>query len=226
MSFKDIPHGSKVIKPWGSEYTIHKNKETSTKLLKMLPNMKTSLHCHPIKKTGFILLQGKVNVDLGFYDTRELISPEKLMIRPGLFHSTKNINNKISTILEIETPIDKDDLVRFKDEYGRENQPYEGQNKMKNLDETDIIFEDPILNSINEYNIEGIEIKIEKTDKTEYLKNRNKKTIFAILEGGLFSKDGRKVLSSGDIVRTDTIDKLTEVFEVKNTITFLTLNYE
>ena len=30
-----------------------------------------------------------------------------------------------SIILEIETPINKDDLVRFKDEYGRENKPYE-----------------------------------------------------------------------------------------------------
>ena len=55
------------------------------------------------------------------------------MIRPGLFHCTHNNTDKDSIILEIETPIDKDDLVRFQDKYGRENEPYEGLSQMKNL---------------------------------------------------------------------------------------------
>ena len=47
------------------------------------------------------------------------------MIRPGLFHCTENPFKDTAVILEIETPIDIDDLVRFKDNYGRENKPYE-----------------------------------------------------------------------------------------------------
>ena len=57
MKPNDIPENYKVIKPWGSEYTIYKNLITSTKLLNLEYNKSTSLHCHPLKKTGFILLE-------------------------------------------------------------------------------------------------------------------------------------------------------------------------
>ena len=50
MKPNDIPENYKVIKPWGSEYTIHKNSNTSTKLLNLEYNKSTSLHCHPLKK--------------------------------------------------------------------------------------------------------------------------------------------------------------------------------
>ena len=123
MKINDIPKNRKVLKPWGSEYTIFRNSISSTKLLRINFNRSTSLHCHPMKKTGFIIIKGKVNVDLGFYNSKRMSSISRLMIRPGLFHCTKNFNKQTATILEIETPIDKDDLVRFKDNYGRENKP-------------------------------------------------------------------------------------------------------
>ena len=63
---------------------------------------------------------------IGFYE-KDLKSSDKLMIRPDLFHSTKGLAKKDSIVLEIETPINKDDLVRYKDNYGRENKPYEGK---------------------------------------------------------------------------------------------------
>jgi mannose-6-phosphate isomerase-like protein (cupin superfamily) len=127
LKTKDIPNRKKVLKPWGSEYKIYSNSILSIKLLRIHKNQSTSLHCHPVKKTGFILIKGTVEVDLGFYNKKNLSAPTKLMIRPGLFHATKNNINETSVILEIETPIDKDDLVRFKDSYGRENQSYEGK---------------------------------------------------------------------------------------------------
>ena len=136
---KDIPKNKKVTKPWGSEYSIYRNKISSAKLLKLNTNQKTSLHCHPTKKTGFILLDGKVDVEVGFYEKKKMKSISKLMIRPGLFHSTKNNYKKTATIIEIETPVDKDDLVRFKDNYGRENLPYEKVNKMINLNNQEIV---------------------------------------------------------------------------------------
>ena len=68
---KDIPQNKKVAKPWGSEYSIYRNKISSAKLLKLNTNQKTSLHCHPTKKTGFILLDGKVDVEVGFYEKKK-----------------------------------------------------------------------------------------------------------------------------------------------------------
>ena len=223
MKPNDIPENFKVIKPWGSEYTIYKNLITSTKLLNIEYNQSTSLHCHPQKKTGFILINGKVDINLGFYNTKKLESVSRIMIRPGLFHSTKNLDKKTATILEIETPIDVDDLVRFKDEYGRENKPYEDKNSMIKLSNEDPVFEDPELNGMKSYIVDGVSITINKTSNIESLKNSKKDSIFVILEGGLVSKNSKYVLSPGDIVGMDTIKKLTEVFKIKKSITYLNI---
>ena len=78
-----------------------------------------------------VYLNGKVEIELGFYEKVILKSPAKLMIRPGLFHSTKALS-KTAKILEIETPVNKNDLVRFRDQYGRKEKPYEGKKKWNN----------------------------------------------------------------------------------------------
>ena len=102
-----------VKKPWGEEYIICKTNNAATWHLKINSRKKTSLHCHPKKKTGFILLDGKVEVMIGFYEKKILKAPDKLMIRPGLFHSTKSLSKKNSIVLEIETPINKNDFVNL-----------------------------------------------------------------------------------------------------------------
>ena len=223
MQTTDIPEDKKVIKPWGSEYTIYKNSKASMKLLRINANKSTSLHCHPIKKTGFILIKGEVDVDLGFYNTKKLKSPSRLMIRPGLFHATKNNNKDYAVIFEVETPIDKDDLVRFKDDYGRENLPYEGSKFMENLRSDDPVFVEPNINEIKEYVVENVKVSLEKTNENKNLKNIKKNEIFVILDGGLACKNNLLVLSPGDIVGSETIEKLIEVFKINGFITFLTI---
>ena len=213
-----------VTKPWGSEYIACENNTTATWLLKIKKNHKTSLHCHPKKKTGFIVLDGKVEVELGFYEKVKLKAPSKLMIRPGLFHSTKALSKNNATILEVETPIDKNDLVRFKDNYGRENRSYEGRNKMKKKLPNDFFFKIPKKFGINKYKFKSLVITVEKHKNAKKLANRSKNTIFAVLDGGLADKKRRFVLSPGDIVKTDTISKLTEVFSVLKKITVLTVS--
>lgn len=223
MEINDIPKNQKVIKPWGSEYKIYSNSISSTKLLRIKSDKSTSLHCHPIKKTGFVLIKGEVEVDLGFYNTKKLSPISRLMIRPGLFHCTKNLNKDTATILEIETPIDKDDLVRFKDNYGRENQPYEDKKSMVELEKNDPVFDEPILNSVNEYCVEDVNIKINKTNDINQLLKLDSKSIIAVLDGGFESNDNQLVLSPGDIVGLETIKKLAEVFKIQNYITYLTI---
>ena len=211
-----------VKKPWGNEYIICKNKKTATWLLNIEYKKKTSLHCHPKKKTGFILLDGKVEVMLGFYEKRILRGPSKLMIRPGLFHSTKAISKKGATVLEIECPINKDDLVRYKDNYGRQNKPYEGKNKMKIKTDKDFVVKIPKSISQNKYKYKNLQITVENHINTKKLRSKPKNTIIAVLDGGLSDKKNQYVLSPGDIVRTDTIKKLSEVFKINKKMTILT----
>ena len=55
-----------VNKPWGYEYVVYRNlNHLSITLLSIDYNKTTSLHCHPQKKSGFILLGGKALFQLG-----------------------------------------------------------------------------------------------------------------------------------------------------------------
>lgn len=216
-------HNKIVKKPWGEEYLIFQNDVVAIWLLNIESGKNTSLHCHPTKKTGLILLDGKIEVDLGFYEKRILKAPDKVMIRPGLFHSTKAVASKI-TMLEIETPIDKSDLVRFKDEYGRAEKPYEGSGYISELNKDAIIFNQPAEHKIKKYIFNRSIVTIERHLNTSMLINRSLDTIFTILNGGLISKSKKIVLSPGDVVRTETIIKLAEVFNTANFIDILTVS--
>ena len=125
-----------VKKPWGYEYVVYrKGKDLSVTLLKINYKKKTSLHCHPNKKSGFILIGGKAEFQLGLWKKRSEVhsSPSKRMIARGLFHQIKSISKDGLLALEFETPSDKKDLVRFKDSYGRQDKPYEGKKHTKNI---------------------------------------------------------------------------------------------
>ena len=210
-----------VKKPWGSEYLIYSNKNLAAWLLEMKFNSKTSLHCHPKKKTGLILIKGTAEVNIGFYEKLKLKAPAKIMIRPGLFHATKSTSKKGSMLIELETPIDKNDLVRFQDKYGRSQKPYEGKKKMIKLPKDKIKFKNP--NKINSqiYDFEETTAFLKKLNHIKNLKYFNNKDIIAVLDGGLVDKKNRYVLSPGDIVRVNTIKKLSKEFNIKKHLTFL-----
>ena len=153
-----------VLKPWGYEYTIYRHlNKLSVTFLKINKNHRTSLHCHPKKKTGFIVIDGKAQIQLGLWkDTSEYHSaPSKLMIRTGLFHSIKGVSKNGVSALEFETPMDKKDLVRFKDDYGRRSKPYEGKNFSKNLNENFIKFKRPVFGKDQYYKIGKVKIFLE-----------------------------------------------------------------
>ena len=85
-----------VYKPWGYEYVVYRNlNHLCVTLLSIDYNKTTSLHCHPKKKSGFILVSGKALFQLGLWKKRSEVhsSPSKRMIARGLFHSIKSISN-------------------------------------------------------------------------------------------------------------------------------------
>ena len=54
------------------------------------------------------------------------------MIDKGVFHQTTATSNSGAFLMEIETPVNKRDLVRLKDKYGREGEGYESKDKHSN----------------------------------------------------------------------------------------------
>ena len=47
-----------VKKPWGYEYLIFENDFVAIWMLQIIRKRRTSMHCHPNKKTGLVLLSG------------------------------------------------------------------------------------------------------------------------------------------------------------------------
>ena len=116
-----------VNKPWGYEYLVFENDKVAIWFLHIEYDQETSMHCHPNKTTGLILLDGVA--EISFLTNKVSVkSLQKVMIRKGLFHSTKAISKDGANIFEIETPVQKHDLVRLEDKYGRKAKPYEGKN--------------------------------------------------------------------------------------------------
>jgi mannose-6-phosphate isomerase-like protein (cupin superfamily) len=113
-----------IPKPWGYEYLIYENDDLSIWYLSIAEGASTSLHCHPGKKTGLIVLDGCARVSL-IERAFDLFKGQKVMIRAGAFHRTGAAPGSPLALLEVETPKSKGDLVRISDAYGRRNEQYE-----------------------------------------------------------------------------------------------------
>lgn len=127
IEFKDYI----IPKPWGREYLAFETSEIGAWLLEVEPGQQTSLHCHPNKKTGLIVLEGTIEISF-LSSTHRLPRYSKTVIREGVFHSSKVISKSTATILEVETPKNKLDLVRLEDGYGRQGKEYEPKQTYEN----------------------------------------------------------------------------------------------
>ncbi len=202
--------GVVVNKPWGYEYLMYENNKVAMWLLYIAPGQQTSMHCHPTKTTGLVLLKGQA--ELSFLADKKLISaPEKQMIRRGLFHSTKAVSKEGIFMLEIENPNDKNDLVRLSDEYGRAHSGYETSDHEKPKTESCVWIREPNLDKVEEYFIDEVKITVECSNKIESLNLKNPNDILIFLRGGLGKYiDKRKHLATipGDVGRAVIIKKV------------------
>lgn len=208
MSYKN----SIVKKPWGYEYLAYENEHVALWVLNVLKNQRTSMHCHPSKTTGLVVINGFAEVSF-LSDKILLKNSEKVMIRKGLFHSTRALNGNLQ-IFEIETPVDKHDLVRLEDNYGRTGQPYEDSTNELPKVEDCLWIDDPSIGKSNYYNIENQKISVHSTPTLESLKslndNLNRNLMF--LRGGILTDYGVKVAGPGDVVSSEVLQRLLSVF--------------
>jgi mannose-6-phosphate isomerase-like protein (cupin superfamily) len=195
-----------VKKPWGYEYLVYENSDVALWFLYIAPGQSTSMHCHPKKTTGLVLLDGEVEISF-LADKRQLKALDKVMIRRGLFHSTKAISEKGAFVFEIETPVDKQDLVRLNDLYGRESKPYEDstfeESKNKNclwINELD-----------NTYNFANCVLQIENITDINVINNKKDNDLIMFLKGGLtrnINNISHCVTIPGDVGFGDIIKKV------------------
>lgn len=200
-----------VRKPWGHEYLMYQNGIVGVWFLHIKHGSRTSLHCHPIKKTGLILLSGEAVISF-LNDSKPLRSLSKVGIRQGVFHSTAAVSPEGISVIEIETPCVKENLVRLDDTYGRDEIAYEGGDAIIPMDKTCVKLDDPEEGKQLGYSLAGCHLSVHKFKDNKGLTDRNPNEIIAILKGGLVSQSGELIVCPGDVLSPDTLDRLAQKF--------------
>lgn len=118
--FTDI----KVNKPWGYEYLLFENADCAVWILSIDYQQNTSMHCHIYKDTSLICLQGLVSSNT--LSVNNLLAPlDGVFLPQKVFHQTNVLSEQGAVLLEVESPVNKFDLVRINDQYGRRGKDYE-----------------------------------------------------------------------------------------------------
>ena len=211
-----------VRKPWGYEYLMYQSDAIAIWFLHIRCEAQTSLHCHPGKKTGFILLSGESEVSF-LNDSMRMRAVGKLMIREGLFHSTKAVSPRGINVIEVESPPDKGNLVRLEDQYGRKEQPYEGKDATVPMHEDCIRLALPENGAERSYSVDGCRLVIETIRDADVLHKRDADEIILVIGGGLISKTDEYILSPGDVVTIGTFNRLAGTFRASPEIHLMTV---
>lgn len=111
----------RIDKPWGYEELIEHNDKYVVKRLKMNRGHKCSIQYHEIKTETVYVLSGALKVYIGdkLEDLHEIVMKphDALTLEPFKIHRMEAIEDCV--YLEASTP-ELDDVVRLRDEYGRE----------------------------------------------------------------------------------------------------------
>lgn len=203
-------HDKLVKKPWGEEYLLLENPHVAVWHLKIKEGYETSLHAHPNKKTGLVVLSGGAKVSF-LSDDHKLFPGEKIMIRQGVFHKTHAVVNQVE-LLEIETPKNKLDLIRLEDAYGRAGTPYE---------KTSLPYDAPIVKEktirLGNCNVSTGLLQAEKNSPIGWnaLLDSTHNDAYMILSGSL-GRDNFSVAGPGDVLYRKNLALMISKFEVQS----------
>lgn len=127
-------HLNEVIpKPWGFEYRVYVDDFVDVWQLSIGSGHATSMHVHPRKLTYLLCLGGQ-GVTETLDGEHEVSTGTMLRIGGGAFHSTRSTGPGSLSLVEVEAPRNKFDLIRLRDGYAREGTAYETEHKkLENL---------------------------------------------------------------------------------------------
>ena len=208
-----------VKKPWGQEYLCYHNNNVAIWFLHIKEGQQTSMHCHPNKNTGFVVLQGKTFLSF-LRGGVEINGLNKINIFRSRFHSTKALTD--AYIFEIETPEDKGDLVRLEDNYGRVGKKYEGSSHHENKTEECFWLEEASIEPEKSY-LCGCEMKHTIIGDKQLLLNKEETEMIVITGGGLVTKEGQNILWPGDVIDGKSLERLANKFELGKNTTILSI---
>lgn len=209
-------------KPWGWEFEACFSSSFSLWILCINPNNQTSLHCHVKKTTGYIVLEGRVEVE--FLSSKLVFGAgDSINLRPGVFHRTRALESK-AFVLEIESPNNKDDLLRLEDGYDRNNNLIDHEDKIydKSLNEFQLLVKSQ-LNTENSIGIQigSVYLKVIRDSINKVIESKDWDLI-SLLDGKcplIKSNDSitePSIFSTGHIARIQVLRRMAPVLNLNN----------
>lgn len=196
-----------VEKPWGKEFLIYDNGVVSVWCLEIKALCQTSMHAHPNKLTGIIMVGGWAEFSFLNGVPQRFDPLDKRVIHPHVFHQTHAVDDTI--VLESETPPDKLDLTRLEDSYGREGTPYEGADKMRPREREPMIR----VGDSPGWNVGDCLVACHRLDPSGLPKSAVNR-VHVFLRGGLIGKKGQPVCLPGHIVWSADIMRLLPIADI------------
>ena len=214
---------SKVVvkKPWGYEYLIFSNEAIAVWILYLKSGAQTSMHCHPGKKTSLVVLEGKVNCST-ITESLERSAGEGLLIDKGVFHQTASVSEGGAFVMEIETPVNKRDLARLKDKYGREGKGYEteDQHSFNTQNYNYISFQSPGIqhNLKKRFGQCSMTFKKLTDEKTlDEILDLNPEDVICVLRGQLLNPSNQSAIEVGDTMTFEALRRFARSSVNQNT---------
>ena len=118
--FIEGQYHSKVFRPWGFYETVLKDKRWQVKIIHVKPGDKLSLQMHHHRSEHWIVVIGTAKVELDNESTI-LAENHSIYIPLGSKHRLSNPGKIPLILIEVQSGsyVGEDDIVRFKDKYGR-----------------------------------------------------------------------------------------------------------
>jgi mannose-6-phosphate isomerase-like protein (cupin superfamily) len=205
-------------KPWGSEYLVCTSPAAALWCLALNHKASTSFHCHPLKRTGYVVVDGEVHIEF-LSSARVLKAGEFINFRPGLFHKTTALTPR-AMVLEIESPNLKGDLLRLEDSSGRTSSaieaPDDGADALPLAESFASIFNDGATAKIF-----GMKISLLHFRSLDELKIAPDSKGFMMVLEGIFSTnttylldEPQRLLGPGDVISVVNLFRMKHVIDL------------
>tara|TARA_A100001011_G_scaffold285217_1_gene295735 strand:- start:67 stop:1515 length:1449 start_codon:yes stop_codon:yes gene_type:complete len=119
---KEATSHRKIYRPWGTYLTIADGESWQVKTISVNPFSALSLQKHKFRSEHWIIVSGLAEVTVD-NNTKLLKDNESTYIPLGTKHRLSNPTDKPLILIEVQsgTYLGEDDIIRFKDNYGRNN---------------------------------------------------------------------------------------------------------
>ena len=119
---KEATFHKKIYRPWGNYLTIAEGESWQVKTINVNPFSALSLQKHKYRSEHWIIVSGVAEVTIGD-ENKILKDNESIYIPLGMKHRLTNPSDFPLVLIEVQsgTYLGEDDIIRFQDNYGRNN---------------------------------------------------------------------------------------------------------